>query len=277
MEFKKSNNNKILFLAVGAIIIIILILIVILSINKVNDESQSNVNETVQENFEEDTNLENNDSTETDYYERPESWYKDPYNTGTATMPDLVGMNCKDLRNYLDNNYLYFIKNINYKFNDSAKGEHLLPTKILSTIPPAGTELDPFTDTSITVLSEYVYGVEGIRMELPSSDFEKQNFGKIIKIQLGNDENQYVEHIIGQSFITRNNALTTIDSKVSWDTVKEKKCSYIVQNDITIANDHPNNTLDYRYVKGKVWVDGELLKEIVFTYLDGVLSEATWK
>ena len=273
MKPKKSNNTrKFLILLLVVIILIIMVLIYCLFMDSGNDESQQNIDETVQENFEENTEIESDDSN---YYERTEAWYKDPYNTGSATMPDLVGMNCRDLRDYLDNNYLYFIDNIKYKFNDSAKGNNLLPTKIISTIPAAGTELDPYTDTSITVLAEYVYGVENIEMELPSSDFVKQNFGKTIKIQFGNDENQYVEHIIGESFIKRYDYLATTKQTLSWDTVKEKKCTYVIKDDITTVEDHKYNTLPNYYVTGKVWVDGEFLKEIKFTYGQGTLIEAT--
>ena len=68
-------------------------------------------------------------------------------------MPDLVGMTYKEARDYLSANGYYFISNIKCTYKEEFENIHI-PTKILSTIPSAGTILDPYTDTSITVLAD---------------------------------------------------------------------------------------------------------------------------
>lgn len=196
------------------------------------------------------------------------------------TMPNLVGMNYGDIREYLDNNNLYFIANINYKYENGIKDNDLLPTTVLSTIPEAGTKLDSYTDTSITVLTDYVYGVKTIELEEFYEDFELQNFGKTMKIQFGTNEQGIIEGIIGQDFKTETrsgNKKIFMRNKLSWDTVKTKKCAYFLKEDMTSAKDHPGNGLRWDYVKGKIWIDNQLFKELTFSYSSGAVTIATWK
>lgn len=121
VSFERKNNWLIIIL--GLIIFISIIAVIIFTVVKsknyngsYNEANGGSYNEGNDENNNESYN-EIYDDGYVDFYRTPD-WYEDPYNSGAEIkMPNLVGMNCADLRNYLDTNYLYFITDINYKYN----------------------------------------------------------------------------------------------------------------------------------------------------------------
>ena len=189
-------------------------------------------------------------------------------------MPNLVGMNYKDLRNYFDNNNLSFIQNIYYKTDyesNYSTSDIILPTKIISTIPAAGTELDPYTDTSITVYADYVYAVREFYMEYENEDedWETKYFGKIIKIQIGKNEDNYIEGIIGEGFYTyrlsydsiglRCNQFSSTSEKNFWEKYEKHLVSYVLPEDIIKKE-------DAKTVDVKIFIDNQLLENTNFHF-----------
>lgn len=274
------NKKKILIILIAVIIVIIGIVVTVLVIN--NNKKSNQSNEDIQQNVEEpiyeesnnniyaDNSINNNTTTDDDYtdFHRTDAWYNDPYTTGSATMPNLVGMNYADLREYLDTNNLYFITEIECKFENNSLIDFAVPTKILSTIPEAGATLDPYTDTSITILTESVYRVIGIELDLPYEDFVEDNFGKTMKVQFG--KNGIIEGTIGEDFKKQSrsghNYLRFISSignsyENFWSRFKEKDVSYIEENELIVENEGK----DY-YVNAKIFVDNQLFKEMKLEY-----------
>ena len=274
------NKKKILIILIAVIIVIIGIVVTVLVIN--NNKKSNQSNEDIQQNVEEpiyeesnnniyaDNRINNNTTTDDDYtdFHRTDAWYNDPYTTGSATMPNLVGMNYADLREYLDTNNLYFITEIECKFENNSLIDFAVPTKILSTIPEAGATLDPYTDTSITILTESVYRVIGIELDLPYEDFVEDNFGKTMKVQFG--KNGIIEGTIGEDFKKQSrsghNYLRFISSignsyENFWSKFKEKDVSYIEENELIVENEGK----DY-YVNAKIFVDNQLFKEMKLEY-----------
>ena len=274
------NKKKILIILIAVIIVIIGIVVTVLVIN--NNKKSNQSNEDIQQNVEEpiyeesnnniyaDNSINNNTTTDDDYtdFHRTDAWYNDPYTTGSATMPNLVGMNYADLREYLDTNNLYFITEIECKFENNSLIDFAVPTKILSTIPEAGATLDPYTDTSITILTESVYRVIGIELDLPYEDFVEDNFGKTMKVQFG--KNGIIEGTIGEDFKKQSrsghNYLRFISSignsyENFWSKFKEKDVSYIEENELIVENEGK----DY-YVNAKIFVDNQLFKEMKLEY-----------
>ena len=161
-----------------------------------------------------------------------------------------------------------------------------VPTKILSTIPEAGTTLDPYTDTSITVLTESVYGVTGIELDLPYENFEIDNFGKTIRVEFG--KNGIIEGIIGEDFKNQSrsghNYLRFTSGigenehyyEAFWSRFKEKDVSYIEEDEFTIEYGGSEDTIKYPYIDAKIFVDNQLLKELKLLY-NGSLVEEIYK
>lgn len=275
------NKKKILIILIAVIIVIIGIVVTILVINNNNKKSNQS-NEDIQQNIGEpvydESNNDNiysdnsidNTTTDDEYtdFHRTDAWYNDPYTTGSATMPNLVGMNYADLREYLDTNNLYFITDIECKFENNSLSDCAVPTKIISTIPEAGATLDPYTDTSITILTESVYKVIGIELDLPYEDFVEDNFGKIMKVQFG--QNGIIEGTIGEDFKKESrsghNYLRFISSignsyENFWSKFKEKDVSYLEENELIVEN----GGRDY-YVNCKIFIDNQLFKEMKLAY-----------
>lgn len=213
---------------------------------------------------------------EEDYpnFQRTESWYNDPVvNGNTINMPDLAGLNCETLKEYLNSNYLYFINDIEYKCE--IESDCIIPTTIISTIPTAGTELNPETDKKITVLANYQYLVNDVEFKELGEDFETKNFGKKMKVQVGNDENNYIEGIIGENFIRNRNYieykitrnLTTLsndNNDKKWERIQHKEKISIPKSDITFIE--RNKYAEDRYVKCKIWIEDEMFKEFEAYY-----------
>lgn len=220
---------------------------------------------------------------EEDYpnFQRTESWYNDPVvNGNTINMPDLAGLNCETLKEYLNSNYLYFINEIEYKYD--IKSDYIIPTTIISTIPTSGTELDPETDKKITVLANYQYLVNDIELKKPSEDFETENFGKKMKVQVGNNENNYIEGVIGENFISDSRyikykitrKLTTLsndNNDKKWERIQHKEKISIPDSDITRIEQNEYRT--DKKVKCKIWIDDEMFKEFEADYVNGRIVE----
>ena len=203
---------------------------------------------------------------------------EDLYNDSTnineeIVMPNLVGMNYADLRNYFDNNNLYFIQKISYRtdYNDNNSLDFILPTKILSTIPPAGTPLDPNKDTSITVYTDYTYAVRAFYIQYENEDWETKYFGKTMKLQIGKNEDNYIEGIIGKDFYTYRFSYNSVglnytqfsstSSKNFWEKYEKHLVAYALPEDI-IKKDYQKT------VEAKVWIDNQLLETLTFRFSD---------
>lgn len=292
------NKKKILIILIAVIIVIIGIVVTVLVINnnkklnQSNEDIQQNIGEPVYDESNNDNiysdNSIDNTTTDDEYtdFHRTDAWYNDPYTTGSATMPNLVGMNYADLREYLDTNNLYFITEIECKFDSPSLTGFAVPTKILSTIPEAGATLDPYTDTSITVLTESTYGVTGIELDLPYEDFVEDNFGKTMKVQFGN--NGIIEGTIGEDFKKQSRSghdYLRFTSGVSgneysyenfWSKYKEKAVSCIEEDEFTIEYGGSEGTIKNPYINAKIFVDDQLLKELKLLY-NGYLVEEIYK
>ena len=192
-------------------------------------------------------------------------------NNEKIKMPDLVGMNYGDLRTYLDNNGLSFITDIKYRTDKKSTFGKVFPYKVLSTIPASGEILNPSKDTSITVLTTEVNAVETIKFYyVNEKDWHSKYFGKTMKIQIGSDENSVIEGVVGKDFnyiespshydsLLYNKYGKYLD-KQAWNQIKEKKVTYFLLEDLIKNSDNKY------YVKGTVWVDNQLIKEIKFFY-----------
>lgn len=192
-------------------------------------------------------------------------------NNQEIKMPDLTGMNYGDLRTYLDTNGLGFISDIQYRTDKKSTFGKVFPYKVLSTIPASGGILNPSKDTSITVLTTEVNAVETIKLYyVNEKDWHSKYFGKTMKIQIGSDENSVIEGVVGKDFnyieghshydsLLYNKYGKYLD-KQAWSLIKEKKITYFLLEDLIKGSD--NN----HYVKGKIWIDNQLIKEIKFFY-----------
>ena len=170
------------------------------------------------------------------------------------------------------------IEDIKCKYTNSnySYANERLPTRILSTIPAAGTPLDPSTDTSITVLAEYDCLVYYVAIDVDDNEnFEKNNFGKTIKIQFA-DADGIIEGIIGKDFIEKNNggniqivynqSKSKNDNVKNWNLAKEKKIGYFPKDKVFEGDDKSY------YIDGKIWINNELIKEDNFLYGGGYIN-----
>lgn len=205
---KRVKNNFIIILGILGVLGVICIVTTLFVIrNKQTGETVWNTNNdnSLIDNEQKENNNDNDENT--DYFERDSSWYNNPINSGEdIVMPDLTGMDYSDLRDYLDNNYLYFITDIKCTYDSNGINFPVLPRTIKNTIPEAGTLLDPESDKSITILADYDYLVEEVQL-LSEENLETKYYGKTIKIQFGNDENNVIEGRIGDDF-KQNNGVT---------------------------------------------------------------------
>ncbi len=207
------------------------------------------------------------------------------------TMPDLVGMNCTDLRDYLDNNNLYFIEKINYKYNENSaifSDECYIPTKVISTIPVAGTKLDSYEDNSITVVAERECLVKSIYINSAEENISVEN-GSTLKLQIGNNANCVIEGTIGKEFSKESRSGNEIlrcvptindynkynDDKIGHylDLIRQNKIISFSENDIIKQQNFGGIT--YHYVTGKLWIDNKFVKDLKFIYIDTTIESTT--
>lgn len=181
-------------------------------------------------------------------------------------MPNLVGMNYEDVREYLDQNNLNFIENINYTTDVGVK-EGMLPMKIKSTIPSAGEALNPDVDTSIEVYTDYVYYVEYVNIHTGDKNFNSDYFGKTLKIQLGNSDNTIIEGTIGTDFKDEAHSYNNLEfgpigvsltRDEVYRNIKKNKVACYKESDIMTKQTDSGQS--ERYVNIKLWMDDKLIK-----------------
>ena len=196
-------------------------------------------------------------------------------NIEATIMPNLVGMEYGDLRQYLDDNNLSYIKNIKYITDKKISYSKVYPYKVLSTIPAAGEELNPSTDTSITVYTNEISPVESVEIYYKNEDdWHSKYFGKNIKVQVGSDENSFIEGVIEKNFCL---AKTTGEQYIKYDAygtyknytealnmVKKHKIAYLLPDDMQEGIGRYNRTATL--VKIKIYIDDTLIKEVNAEY-----------
>lgn len=256
-----ENNFKIKWKAIIFILIAILatiaFAIIIVNNNNQNKLDISN-NKQVQEEIDNSDNFYNmNESAGTDN--------NFSNITQEIVMPDLIGVNYADLSEYLASNNLDFISDIKF-ITDNQDNNQAIPHKILATVPKVGTHLNPNVDTSLTVYTTSVYRISRIKLEYKNEkNWEIKHFGKTLKIQIGEDENNFIEGVIGSDFYETASEFVCNCSgstvKEFWNMYQENQVIYILEDE-----------LDAKHVDGKIWVDNQLIKETIFTFSSGTLT-----
>lgn len=263
MNREKQNNfgvnKKVIALIIIAICIIVAIVITIII---VNNNEQRNLETSNNKQMQE---IENSDNSYNMNVSSEETYNSSSNISQEIVMPNLVGINYADLSNYLANNDLYFISDIKF-ITDNQDNSRAIPYKVLATNPEAGTLLNPNTDTSITVYTTSVYGISRIKLEyIKEKDWEIKHFGKTLKIQIGEDENNFIEGVIGSDFYE---TASEFVCNCSGSTVKEFWNMYQENQVIYISRDE----IDSGYVDGKIWIDNQLVEETTFAFSNGTLK-----
>ena len=202
---------------------------------------------------------------------------EDNYNEAT-TMPNLVGMEYGDLREFLDTHGLSYITKIKYITDKKITFGTVYPYKVLSTIPAEGEQLDPNTDNIITVYTNEISGVEKVKIIYKNEkEWHTKYFGKNIKIQVGSDENSIIEGVIEKNFRfehqSPNNCIeydmygSYRGMENAWDLVKKHKIAYFFSNDMQEV--YSKERYKTNYVNAKVYIDDNLIKEVKAEY-DGI-------
>ena len=259
MENKNNSNitRKIITFIIVAICIIVAIVVTLIIINDNNNQQ----NNSKTSNDKQLQKLENSGNM---------NILEETYNgfsniSQEIVMPNLVGINYADLSKYLANDDLYFISDIKF-ITDNQDNSRAIPYKVLATNPEAGTLLNPNTDTSITVYTTSVYSISKIKLEyINEKNWEIKHFGKTLKIQIGEDENNFIEGIIGSDFYeTASEFVCSCSSstvKEFWNMYQENQVIYISEDEI-----------DSGYVDGKIWIDNQLVEETTFTFSNWTLK-----
>ena len=266
MNGEKQNNFEVNKKVIALIIIAICIIVaIVITIIIVNNNEQRNLETSNNKQMQE---IENSDNSDNFYNMNVSS--EETYNSSSninqeIVMPNLVGINYADLSNYLANNDLYFISDIKF-ITDNQDNSGAIPYKVLATIPEAGTLLNPNTDTSITIYTTSVYSISKIKLEyINEKDWEIKHFGKTLKIQIGEDENNFIEGVIGSDFYETASEFVCNCSgstvKEFWNMYQENQVIYISRNEI-----------DSGYVDGKIWIDNQLVEETTFAFSGGTLK-----
>lgn len=264
MNREKQNNfgvnKKVIALIIIVICIIFAIVITIIIVNNNNEQRnlETSNNKQMQE-------IENSDNSYNMNVSSEETYSSSSNISQEIVMPNLVGINYADLSNYLANNDLYFISDIKF-ITDNQDNSGAIPYKVLATNPEAGTLLNPNTDTSITVYTTSVYSISRIKLEyIDEKDWEIKHFGKTLKIQIGEDENNFIEGVIGRDFYE---TASEFVCNCSGSTVKEFWNMYQENQVIYISRDE----IDSGYVDGKIWIDNQLVEETTFAFSNGTLK-----
>lgn len=197
-----------------------------------------------------------------------------------VTMPNLVGLKYGDLRTYLDNNGLSFITDINYTTDKSLSFGDIYPYEVLSTSPDVGEILNRGSDTSIRVYTNEVNGIKEVLLKYKNEkDWETKYFGKTIKVQIGSAEDSAIEGVIGKDFYNYNGKYLkasqysyVANSDIFWQKVAAKKVAYILPHDFIIRPRENLNQETDHYVKGKIYIDNQLIKEVEFEYLSSTIT-----
>lgn len=210
-------------------------------------------------------------------YQGTEYYDNNSYETGEKfIMPNLEGVNYQELNEYLNNNNLSVFTEIKYRLDENdgfSSGRLAIPYKILNTIPKPGTEINIYESNELIANTTTIYAIEEIYINSENkSKLDVDNFGKKIKIQIGKDENSIVEGTIGTDF--KHSSESYYDLKYScvdctkenfWERHKEKRAGYIYKDDIERED-------AVSYVKGKVWIDDQFIKEVKFTLIKNKIS-----
>ncbi len=210
------------------------------------------------------------------------------------TMPNLVGMNCVDLRDYLDNNNLYFIEKINYqytedstKLKDTVAPPTYVPTKVISTIPAAGTKLDFYEDKSITVVSEAQCVITSYYINLYDENINIEN-GATIKLQIGKNENCVIKGTVGEEFSIQGRSgserlayLPTANDYNKYsndlighylDLIRQNKIISFSEDEIIRETWKVSSAEYHSYIPGKIWVNNQFVKDLRFSDLKKTLE-----
>ena len=256
-KFKSILKNKKIMAITTTVLFLFIVVIVILLTTKNNTERETN-------NENNDIAVSNlNNTTFEETIENNKQGQSENQNKNYV-MPNLVGMDYKHLRDYLNNNNLSFITKINNKYNSEVNNSSYstIPLHVLATIPEAGTTLDPYTDTSITVCTDYGIEIKEVIINFQTEkDWKTKYFGKTLKIQVGNNENNIIEGIIGSDFKFNDKGnieysrLSKVNRENVWDYIQGKEITLISNDDITI-----DSSLE-KYVNLKMFINGDLIKE----------------
>lgn len=210
------------------------------------------------------------------------------------TMPNLIGMNCVDLRDYLDSNYLYFIEKINYQYTEAStklKGTisspTYVPTKVISTIPAAGTKLDFYENNSITIVTEAQCVITSYYINLEDENINIED-GATIKLQIGKNENCVIEGTVGEEFSIQSRSgserlvyLPTANDYNKYsndlighylDLIRQNKIISFSEDEIIKETWRVSSAEYYSYVPGKIWVNNKFIKNLRFSRTDKTLE-----
>ena len=271
-----SNKTKILIILGIIIFISIIVAAIIFFIQPQTNSNENNTNNTLEQDI---ADVQNSDI----YYNNEYDVFFDDgevsnYIAENMKMPDLTGMEYNEAKKYLEENGYYFITDIKCKYDEVHKDWIHIPTKIISTIPAAVSELNINT-TSITALTEYNYGIQTVDLKLSHSneDIVGKYFGKTIRVQFGSENNNIIEGKIGEDFTKINIGsqptlrFSNYKKGTALDLVAQNKMAYITKTDL--IDEDANGYLTNHFVNGKIYIDNQLVKEGKFLFNNGQIAE----
>ena len=263
-----SNKNKTRILIVLGIIVSLCILAALIII-KLKNNNDKEVNQT-KDFYQGDLQDSNQQIVDDKSLENYSTFNEEAIDT--TVMPNLVGMTYKEAMDYIEKNGFYCITDIKCKYETTSEYGIKIPTTIKSTIPTAGTELDIYKENVITVLADYDYGVKAVEIDFQDDNFFDKYFGKTIKIQVGRNENSFIEGVVGKDFLREgryNKSILKYTNKS-----KGKYVDLVIENKIAFFDKTEliEESIINHFVNGKVWIDNELIKDIKFGYdVDGMV------
>ena len=271
IQESKPNKIKSLIIIIGIILVLCIIVALVIIIKNKNNINYKELNQT-EITSQDNSYNESQPVLEEENFESPViSNVESEEIIDTTIMPNLVGMTYKEAMNYIENNGFYAITDIKCKYETTSQYGIKIPTKILSTIPNAGTKLDIYKENVITALADYNYGVISIEINTQDENFYDKYFGKNIKVQVGSDEKSFIEGVIGDTFFRKGQYDKSIlkytnKSKGKYvDLALENKIAYFDKNELVIESNIEH------YINVKIWIDNELIKTTKFHYESGAI------